>query len=178
MIQAVIPLYINHPSLYPIVTEFFESMKLYPEIELIVIDDNSPLPHDFYVTHRNETNLGFTGSVNKGFSIFNGDVVLVLNDDLKIKKGDLDELISIKDKGIYFTRDTASGNLEQFGAIWAMTRETFEELGYLDETLPHYGSDREYYDRAIHKNIPVVLFSDTCVEHRESATYKHTDLKS
>jgi len=152
-------------------------MKIYPQVELIVIDDCSLLPHNFLVTFRNEENLGFTRTVNKGLSLFNSDVVLILNDDLKIKEGDLDELVLLNKKGIYYPRDTASGNLDQFGAIWGMTRETFNELGYLDESLPHYGSDREYYERAIKKGIPVIKIDHRCIEHRESSTYRHTNLK-
>jgi len=174
-IQACVPLYLNHPSKYPIVSDFFNSMKLYPEIELIVIDDCSPLPlfPQWPVWSRNEVNKGFTYSVNRGLSCFTGDVVLVLNDDLKIKEGDLDELSSIKEVGIYYPRDSASGNVDCFGAIWGMTRETWLIMGFMDESMPHYGSDRLYYDKALKLGVPVVKINSVCIEHKERSTYKN-----
>ena len=175
-IQAVVPLYINSPSLYPIVTDFFESMEEhYPDIELIVIDDCSPLPHDFPVTHKNKKNLGFTGTVNKGLKLSTADVILVLNDDLKIAKGDLDRYYLLDGLGIWSPRDTASDDSDRFGAIWGLTRETLNRLGFMNDKYKNYFSDNDYYQRAKKLNIQVVKWRDICVEHRENATFKNED---
>jgi len=170
-VDLLVPLFVNHPSLYPIITEFFESIP--KGFNVITVDDHSPLPHDFPVTYRNRRNIGFTGTVNKLLSMSKADIMVVCNDDLKFKEGDLDW---VKDtKGIYFPRDSASANLDIFGAIWAIDRKSFEKLGYLDEKLPHYGSDREYYERTIKLGIPVVKIPEICIDHREGSTYKFTD---
>jgi len=172
-IDAVVPLYLNHSSLYPIINDFFESMKLYPDIKLVVIDDCSPLPTlNWPVTTRNKTNRGYTATVNKGLSMTTADVILVLNDDLKIKKGDLDRYYSISE-GIYSPRDTASDNTDRFGAIWGMNRETYIKMGNLNEKFKHYFSDLDYYNRAKEKGISVIKWEDIVVEHKESATYRN-----
>ena len=174
-IDCVVPLYVNDSSLYPIINDFFESMKLYPDIRLIVIDDCSLLPTlNWPITLRNEKNLGFTATVNRGLSMTTADVIIVLNDDLKIKKGDLDRYYLIGE-GIYSPRDTASDNTDRFGAIWGMDRETYEKMGNLNEKYKHYFSDLDYYNRAKEKGIPVLKWHDLVVEHKESATYKHRD---
>ena len=172
-IDAVVPLYLNHSSLYPIINDFFESMKLYPDIKLVVIDDCSLLKllPSWPVTTRNKTNRGYTATVNKGLSITTAEVILVLNDDLKIKKGDLDRYYSIGE-GIYSPRDTASDNTDRFGAIWGMNRETYIKMGNLNEKFKHYFSDLDYYNRAKEKGLPVIKWQDIVVEHKESATYK------
>jgi len=170
-IDILVPLYLNHPSLYPIITEFFNSIP--KKFNIIVCDDCSPLPllPEWPVKYRNDTNKGFTANVNRLLSLSTADIMIVANDDLKFDNN-LDW--AYKTNGIYFPRDSASANLDIFGAIWAIDRKSFEKLGYLDEKLPHYGSDREYYQRAIKLGVPVVKISNVCVEHREGMTYKHT----
>jgi GT2 family glycosyltransferase len=178
-IDAVVPLYVNDASLYPIINDFFESMNLYPDIKLIVIDDCSPLKPlpSWPITFRNEKNLGFTGTVNRGLKLTNAEIILVLNDDLKIKKGDLDRYYLIDTVGIYSPRDTASDNTDRFGAIWGMNRDTYNKMGKLNEKYKHYFSDLDYYNRAKEMYIPITKWQDICVEHRESATYKNEDKK-
>jgi len=173
-IDILVPLYLNHPSLYPIISEFFNSIP--KKFDVIACDDNSPLPllPEWPVKYKNDKNLGFTGNVNRLLSISKADVMVVCNDDLEFEDN-LDWVY--KTDGIYFPRDTASGDLDIFGAIWAIDRKSFGRLGSLDESLPHYGSDREYYNRAISKGIPVTKIKDVCINHRESATYRWTGLK-
>jgi len=175
-ISAIVPLYLNHATKYPIVADFFDSMKLYPDIEMVVIDDASPFPlfPNWGISHINEKNKGFTATVNKGLEIATGDILLVLNDDLKIKKGDLDRFYTIGE-GIYSPRDTASDDTDRFGAIWGMTRDTYNKLGKLDEKYKHYFSDLDYYNRAKAKGIPIVKWHDIVVEHKESSTYRNED---
>ena len=176
-VDILCPVYINHPSLYPIVSEFFESLKYYPEFNLIVCNDSSPLPlmPMWPVHYTTMKNLGYTHAVNVLMSMSKADIMVVCNDDLKFEKGDLDWVYNTK--GIWFPRDSASANLDQFGAIWAIDRPSFEKLGYLDERYPHYGSDRAYYLEAVKKGVPIVKVNDVCVQHHESATYKNTNLK-
>lgn len=73
---------------------FYESLAaaLPDQAEVIVVDDNSTepvleavpeLPRAESVIHlRNETNLGHSGSLNRGFEVAAGEVVVQLNSDL------------------------------------------------------------------------------------------------
>lgn len=62
----------------------------YPNLELILIDNNSnkppKIPKDPRVTYiQNESNLGFPAAVNQGLKLFVGDYVLLLNPDTRIQ---------------------------------------------------------------------------------------------
>jgi len=175
-IDAVVPMYVNHKSMFPIIQRFFDSIKTnYPDINLIVIDDASPVPHGFKFDFKNYVNSGFTHTVNMGLIKTTAPIILVLNDDLVIKKGDLDRFYDVEGLGIWSPRDTASDNTDSFGAIWGMTRATYELLGNLNEKYRNYFSDKDYYNRAKKAGVPIHKWNDICVEHAESATFKNED---
>lgn len=178
--SLVVPVFINHPSLYAIVERFFESLKEhYPDLVIVSVDDASPLPHEFPNVLQNDKNQGFTATVNKGlkyaFHVLRSDVVIVANDDLVFKKGDLDRFFELKGRVIASPRDTASDDTDSFGAIWGMTRQAYDILGPLDEQYRHYMSDVDYYQRAKEKGVTVIKWNDITIEHVESGTYKHLD---
>lgn len=175
-IAILVPLYVCDNSLYPIITRFFDSLnKYYPDIPIYVVDDASPLPHGFPVTVRNETNLGFTKTVNKLLELAKEDIMIIANDDLVIGPGQLDSFKSLKDNQIASPRDTASSPDDKFGSIWGMTRKTYKKLGPLDEQYRNFYSDVEYYNRAKRKKVEIVKWNDIVIEHIESATYKTLD---
>lgn len=178
-IDIIITLYFHKVSLYPIIRECFMTLeKYYPEFNKIVVDDASPLPHDFPVTIRNKENLGYTKSVNKGLEKSTAPIIIVANDDLSFKKGDLDKFKLIDSIGIFSPRDSASGDLESFGAIFGMTRETYKIMGNMDEKYRNFYSDRAYLDRANSLGVPVVKWTDICITHHESATFNLLDKKT
>jgi GT2 family glycosyltransferase len=153
-------------------------MKHYPDINQIVVDDNSPIGHGFKFTYRNYSNSGFTKTVNQGLRMTTADVILICNDDVVIKPGDLDRFYDLKGLVIASPRDTASDNTDRFGCLWGMTRETYRLLGNLDEKYRDHFSDVEYYTRAKSKGVSIIKWDDVVVEHKESATYKHADKKA
>ena len=180
LLQIVVPLFVNHPSLYPIVGKFFYSLKEnYPDIPVIVVDDCSPLPHYFPVTIQNKTNLGFTRTINKGLkeAFKKADIVVVLNDDLVIHNGSLDKFFYIKGLTIASVQDSAGTNDDMFGSNFALTREVYELLGGYNEKYRNYFSDRDYYNKAIENGVEIVKYFDIVLEHMESATFKHLDKK-
>lgn len=180
-VVIVVPLYINHESLYPVVERFFDSLKEnYLDVPLFVVDDASPLPHDFLCAVRSHDNHGFTHTVNTGLKVAfhqEADIVLVLNDDLVIQKGDLDRFFDLDPAKpvIASPRDTSSDDTDKWGAIWGITRAAYDLLGPMDERYKHFFSDVDYYDRAKEKGVEIIKWQDIVVEHPESATYKHTD---
>lgn len=179
-VAITVPVYINHPSLYPVVERFFNSLKeYYWDIVLIAIDDNSPLPHDFPVSVRHEENEGFTSTANEclewGFGL--ADTVIVANDDLIIHEGDLDRFFDLDPTKpiIAAPMDTSASNDDRFGAIWGITRAAWNLLGPLNASYKHFYSDLDYLHRAKAKNVEIIKWHDIVIEHAESATYKNED---
>lgn len=106
---------IKYPKVSIIITNYnggqvlldcIESLKKieYPDFEVVLIDDNST--DGSYekvlknkgslqlISFKNNVNLGFVGSNNKGFGLSNGKYVLFLNNDTTINKDLLTKLIS------------------------------------------------------------------------------------
>jgi GT2 family glycosyltransferase len=82
-------------------------------IELVIIDDASPLEVETtaivqrasdwadVIYHRNQVNMGYVRSVNKGLSLALGSLILLCNSDTRISPGSLDRLIEAIDSNSY-----------------------------------------------------------------------------
>lgn len=172
-ISIIIPLYYCDPSLYQLIEGCFSSIRTYyPEVELIVVDDCSPLDHPFFTTTRNRENKGFTVTVNTGLKIATGDILIVMNDDIMLTSGCLEEYKTLSGLRIHSLQDTSGTTDDRFGAIWGMTRETYELLGGLDEKYRNFYSDRDYYDRAKENGVKITKNLNIVLEHPESSTFK------
>jgi|GEM_PF-4501405 len=172
----VCPIYYK-PELYLTIDKCLKSIKRhYPDWTLITLDDCSPTYSPFPTTIQNGTNMGYTYSVNRlleeGFKT--SDIVIILNDDVELRSGDLSKFKTIKD-GIYSPPDTASGSLETFGCCWGLNKATFEKMGKLDERFVNYFSDMEYFERAKKLGVPVVKWSEPRIIHHESSTFNLVD---
>jgi GT2 family glycosyltransferase len=179
-ISIVVPIYYKS-ELYLTIEKCLDSIeKYYPDFHLITLDDCSPTKSPFKTTLKNEKNMGFTASVNKLLkeAFKTADIVIVANDDLEFKEGDLDHFKEIENiDGIYSPRDTASGNLDTFGAIWGMNKNTYKKLGPMNEKFVNYFSDADYYNRAKKIGLPVVKWKDVVVTHHESSTFNLVNKK-
>lgn len=177
-ISIVIPIYYCDPSLFiPIETCLSTLHSCYPWFEVILVNDASPLdlPPHWDITVENPVNMGYTYSVNRGLEAATGDILIVANDDLEFFLGSLDRFLTLADGVIASPADTASGDMDGFGAIFGMTRATYETIGPLDERYRHFFSDTEYRERADKKGIGIIKWKDIVIPHRESATYKFVD---
>ncbi len=102
--SAVIPVYKNH-SLF--LKNLKHNLKFLRGVEIVVVDDdpNSDLRErlkEFNVIYlKNEKNLGFSATVNRGVKKANGEIVLLLNTDVKILKLDF----SLLEKQFIFEKD-------------------------------------------------------------------------
>lgn len=178
-ISIVIPLYLNREELCPVIQRCFESIPE-EDVELIVVDDASPLDTNFFrkmIEERetrwfvNSKNLGFTGTVNRGLSLARENILLVMNDDIILEPGQISRFFDISSDGIYSPRTTNEGPGDRFSSIWGMTRRTYEKLGSLEPSLKHFFSDTEYYDRAVYLGIPIVKWNDIVISHEGGKTY-------
>lgn len=175
MISVIVPIYFDRLELFPVIDQCLTSyIENSPEdSELIVVDDCSPMDtSDFPVTHRTEQNRGYTGAVNEGLRLANGEVIVVANDDIFFTKEFFSRVSAIRgDTGIFSPKTTDEGPGDKFGSIWCITRDAFDLLGPLDEKMKHYFSDADYYKRAKKMGIPITKWDDLVLEHVGGATY-------
>lgn len=94
-----------------------------------------------------------------------------MNDDITLKKGDLDRFLLIDSLGIFSPKTVDEGEGDRFGSIWGMNRQTYKILGNLDERFPHFFSDTEYYNRAKKYGFKITKWYDVVIDHESSATY-------
>lgn len=181
-IDLIMPIYISENSLYPVVERCLHSLSgYYPDIQLILVNDASPLPipedwkknSSTYIKHGE--NKGYTAAVNSGLEASEGKVTIIANDDLVFHEACLDRFYNLEGLVIASPSDTAASADDRFGSIWGMTRQTYRLLGPLEERLKHFFSDLEYYERAKANNVRIEKWHDVILEHQESATYKTVD---
>lgn len=177
-VSVIVPVYVATPALYPVIEHFFASLQEnYPDFEIIAVDDASPHPclSSWPIALRHDSNQGFTATVNTGLDMAQGDILVIANDDLTIKAGDLDRYRKLRDNTIASPCDTSSDDTNHFGAIWGMTRQTYDLLGPLNPAYRHFWSDRDYFDRALAAGVQIVKWRDITIDHEESATYSLVD---
>lgn len=102
------------------------------DIEIILINDNSTEQIDLSLLKnikiiKNEENLGFLRSVNKGISAAKGKYIYLLNNDTQVHSGFLDELIYVFE------------NFENVGAVGSML---LNKDGSLQEAGSFFLSDK------------------------------------
>ncbi len=179
MVSIVIPLYYCSPNLYLPLQRCFNALSaLKGDFELIVVDDASPLDHNFPVTSIHSENKGYTATVNAGLKKTKGSVIIVMNDDIVITQECYDRIVKHflhHSHGIVSPADTASSPDDRFGALFAMNKATYKLLGGLNERYTHFFSDRAYYDRAKRLKIDITKWHDIILDHAESSTYKELD---
>lgn len=133
-------------------------------------------------------NAGFAENVNAGLRAATGDVIIVCNNDVEFIQHDWLEhllkpiedgygIVSIRSSDCdgWATEDRLEENAK-FGSIWAITRESFEKIGYLDE---RFGmglfEDLDYWRRAREAGVKIAKNHAGLVEHQGKATFKEAD---
>ncbi len=184
-ISLILPCYFANEDLIAMTERCLESINGVEEI--IVVDDGSPLRADFS-TVRLPENQGYASAVNVGLEASTGDFIIICNNDITfIDPHWLSELLKPLKEGYgistirttepdgWTTQDRYEENAK-FGSLWAMTRQTYETLGPLDERFGKgYGEDLDYWHRARNEGIRIVKNHNGLAEHLGKATFKITD---
>jgi GT2 family glycosyltransferase len=186
MISIIIPVYIANMKLLDVVDRCLRSLEATTtgEYEVITVNDASSVPYEATITH--ETNTGYTKAVNDGIKRAAGEVLVVANDDIELIEGWQDALIPMLiDTKIGVaslpTNDEETpingGIIDEakFGSIWATRRDVFDSVGLLDESMPHYFSDLDFYTRVKESGLRRVKNTSLILPHVGNGTYKIVD---
>lgn len=104
MVDVIVPVYKNSDLTLNCLYHVLKASSLTP-YELIVIDDCSPeedlsmhlqelADRGLFSLYRNETNLGFVSTVNKGMRLHSDRDVVLLNSDTEVYDGWLDRIVA------------------------------------------------------------------------------------
>lgn len=179
-----------------------ESIKKYTHYpyRLIVIDNGSNRETRDYLKElsrdeslkvlliRNETNLGYVKAINQGLRISNADYVCLLNNDTKVGKNWLEELIKVakSDKKIGIVnpggspRSLRRKDLEgewieigfAIGFCMLIKKEVIEKIGLLDEAYEiGFWEDIDYCRRAKNAGYICVAAKAAYVYHHSHSTF-------
>lgn len=183
-INIIIPCYWVTPELVDMTSQCLQSLG--EKDGVLVVDDGSPLEYPSDI--RLPENQGYAAAVNAGLDGADGDYLVICNNDIIFIQPDwLDHLLKpLKESaGISTIRTTEPDGWQtedryeenaHFGSLWAMTRETYEALGPLDERFGKgYGEDMDYWHRARNAGIRIVKNHNGLAEHVGKATFKITD---
>lgn len=186
MNTLIIPFYHINEGLVETTKRCLNSLKYEPVDEVILIDDCSPIRENFpgYQVLRNLENRGYTHSVNRGLEAAQGDVLIVGNNDLIFTPGWLTSLLEALENHDIATLPTSDQTWEtqdkitkndKFGSLFAMSRDTYEKLGPLDERFRGYFVDTAYRRRALDMGLTIGKNWNCLVEHEAKSTYSQVD---
>lgn len=183
--SIVIPAYYLNEDFIKMTANCLYSMGDEKPNQIIVVDDCSPLEHEFDgVTNiRRVKNGRFPKAVNTGLRECTGDIIIVCNNDITFYPGWLKGLtkclksydigsIRVTDSDGWLTEDKLTED-DYFGSIWAMRRKVYDAIGGLDEDF-ELGSfeDKEYYFRAKAAGFTIGKYHGALVDHIGRATNK------
>lgn len=185
-VNIIIPIYIASLKILAVVNACLKSLEATKPkgAEIITVDDASPIPFEATVKHK--INTGFTKTVNDGIKYKKADIYVIANDDIYFIDGWSEALLPLlddktvgisslvtSDEGIEITSPIMEN--ANFGSIWATRDDVIENVGYLDENMPHYFSDMDYKKRVLAKGYRVVKNTTLIIPHKGKMTYKEVD---
>ncbi|RKY29415.1 MAG: hypothetical protein DRP74_08865 [Candidatus Omnitrophota bacterium] len=185
------------------------SIKKYTQYphRIIIVDDASDRETQEYLGNlnnkqeifliRNETNLGWLKSANKGLSQAKAEYICLMNNDTVVTEGWLEEMINIaekeKDIGLInpswekpnrASLDNYARNIKKFRGQYIETdwargfcilikREVIDKIGYFDEVYsPGYFDDHDFSVRAIKKGFRCLRSRASFVWHYRNITFQ------
>ena len=143
-VSIIIPFFNQHEVTWLALKALELNCDHYIDFEVILVDDFSEINDNFYNSLkgvqliRNNENLGFLKSSNKGAFKAKGDFIVFLNNDTQIQKGWLKELIDLLEK---------HSDAGAVGSKLIYPDNTLQEAGGIiwnDATGCNYGKGREH----------------------------------
>lgn len=191
-ISLIIPVYNMDSNLTTLTNKCVKSAhKTAPGIEIIVVDDGSPIKYksDLAKVIPLKDNRGYSYAVNAGLEASDGDILIVGNNDLFFRENWLDKLLAVLDEGFdvatcwvgdqkdspEFKIDNAIKEGGLIGSIFAMTNDVYEDIGGFDTRFRGYFSDRDFQERAEQQGYRVGMNHGLVIDHVSKATYKLVD---
>jgi len=120
-----------------------------------------------------DKDISLAQKINKGLKQAKGDYLIVSNDDVIARSGELRQLCV---PGEVHSPVVHGGIDKTFhGHMWCLPREVYEQVGGYDESCPGvYYQDSEFWVRLILAGIPVVKNESVHIDHPEPGrTLKH-----
>lgn len=187
-ISLIVPCYWANQGLIDMTERCLVGLTGYDE--LIVVDDGSPLAHrpkcDIFISLNQ--NGGFATAVNAGIGAAIGDVLVIVNNDIEFIQPEwLEHLLAPFELGYHVSsiRTTDSDGWEtedkitendKFGSCWAMKREVFQKVGYLDDSFGKgLFEDLDYWRRVRDAGFRIAKNHAGLVEHHGKQTFKEVD---
>jgi len=200
--SIVIPVYEN----LEITKNCLVSIKenVFSDYEIVIVNDSisddkqlrkclKELNFKNLVYEKNNKNLGFVKSVNKGVSLSSGDYVCILNNDVIIKEDIIKKMIDTMKRnnnncitgasGGILRKDTArfwfNHNINKNQPVvhyiegWCLftTKKIWNELNGFDEIFGFgYCEDADFSFKAKQKNYQVIITEDLAIEHLGNST--------
>jgi GT2 family glycosyltransferase len=176
--------------------------QTYPNLELVVIDDNSPEPIQALVeqewpgarVYRNEKNLGLIASRSLSFTLVKGEFLISLDDDSfftdnddiwrAVKRFQSEDDLGILTFQVHTSREPITAPVERdkaryshlfSGCAHMMRVAVTRQVGGYADFFYYYGEEPEYSMRAVKKGWKIYYMSEILVQHRVSPTNRSRD---
>jgi len=204
-VSVIIPVLINQQSMFKMTVDCLSDLVLTPGVsEIIVVDDGSKMPVARLIGKlfpgvrvlENEGNLGFAKSINHGVRSSTGDIVCLLNNDIRLPNKNWLNMMLETLKTCDITapamgrlslpnyeylpgevKENAKINKKEFVYCPAycniMYRATFEETGGMPEEIgKFFFEDALFQYRAEKIGKTAKICEGTSVEHLYHSTFK------
>lgn len=178
---------------------FYSSGNLYPDYNVVVIDNGSTVPYEALEEDtrvvRLEKNLPVVAAWNAGMQAYPADLYFLANNDVVVGDGCIQKLIeALEDESIGIvaagTSDTTVGMMHVAGPdatltsidmnhvdghLWGWRQDLVDAIGYPDcDGHTHqmcWGSNRDYSFRARQAGYRVVCVRSAFVDHQRHESY-------
>lgn len=181
LISIILPNYCPDPQVAEYLTKFLNTFLANTPMpyQLVVVENGSHTPALSDISHiyiHKKDPIGYARAVNIGLAIADGDIFVIMNNDLEVPPDWLKTMLKQYEGGILAPVDhpmEVEGIIEDshWFSMVMLDRETFNKVGYLDESLPYRFHDQDYTIRTKIKGLPVRQTADVVVSHVNSATY-------
>lgn len=190
MTTLIIPVYTLNKDLVEMTDRCLTSIVQHtpPNVELIVVDDGSPIPYKANIGKliTMPENSGYSKACNTALEAASGDIIIIGNNDLIFHDNWLTELLFPLQVGYdiatcwssdqdHINREDKIEKNTVFGCLLAMTREVYQIVGGFDEQFRGYFADTDYRRRALRYGFTIGKNCDMVIQHEAKATYNVAD---